>query len=340
MNQFITVERTHPDFLKYLTGEFSQELRALPVRSYNVNRTNEKVTFQICRSEDIERPSLLVVLAQVFRLDLLSLTLTPALAVATHLWHHGQHVPIVLALMALVILHGAVFCRNDFVDHIHGVDRLNEKGGSRVIQRGWLRAKTVQQLYRILMVVAVGFAAPVLWLRPELLLLCTVVAVLGVFGYSHLRWAKGHWILGDMAIWLCLGPLISMGMSWVIARDISPHVLWVGGYFGTMALSYVGIRHMISMVIDDEAGLTTMPTKLGFDRAKIFIVALFVLNGLVAVWAGGAMVALVGFNFWLAIKSMQVVSPLSSSLYELPKKVLWVHLASGIFYLAQFYFRP
>lgn len=337
MNEFVTVNRTHPDFAKYLTGEFSTELCALPVRSLNVNSDDEKVTFQVLHQNEISRPPMTKILSQVLRVDLLTLTLTPAICVAYSYWSEASRSLTWLALVSLAFLHGAVFCRNDFIDHMQGVDLLNEKGGSQVIQRGWMRAVSVKKLYWSFMAAAILFAIPVLIARPELLLLCGLVALLGVFGYSHLRWAKGNWLLGDLSVWLCLGPLICLGMNWVINAEWSNAAFWIGAYFGTLALAYVEIRHTISMVIDDAAELNTMPTQLGFDHAKTSIVILFLAAGLIAVWAGGIMPALVGLNFWLALKTFHLASPLSSNLYQLPKKVLWVHFASGLLFLIQTY---
>lgn len=338
MSEFITVERTHPDFLKYLTGEFSNELCALPMHSLNISRDNKKVTFQLLHKNEVVRPPMLKVLSQVLRLDLLTLTLTPAICIAYSYWSEANRWLTLLALLSLAFLHTAVFCRNDFVDHMHGIDSLNEKGGSRVLQRGWMRAASVKKLYLSLMAVAILFVLPVVLARPELLLVC-FIAVAGVFGYSHLRWARSNWVLGDLSIWFCLGPLICFGIKWVINPVWSSNPLWIGAYFGLLALAYVEVRRTISIVIDDIASLSTMPTRLGFDRAKIFIIVLFMLAGLIAFWAGGAMTALVGLNFWLALKTFHVASPLSSILHELPKKIIWVHIVSGLLFLIQTYFQ-
>lgn len=335
MTEYITVERNHPDYIKYLTGEFSKEHCAIPVRSLNTSKGHENVTFQLVKRSEIVKPSWFKILIQILRLDLLTLTLTPAVVVAFFIGTEASLQVSALTLISLFFLHGAVFCRNDYVDHMHGADRSNEKGGSQVIQQGWLAAVVVKRIYWVLMILSVLFAAPVMYLRPELLLLCGAVAVLGVFGYSHLRWARGHWVWGDLAIWLCLGPLLTCGMAWALLGEVSYAAFWIGAYFGTLALAYVEVRHTISMVVDDEAGLKTLPTRLGFDHAKTVIVSLFVIAGVIAVWSGELMVTLVGLNFWLALKGFQVASPLSSKLYEMPKRVIFIHFLSGLLFLVQ-----
>jgi 1,4-dihydroxy-2-naphthoate octaprenyltransferase len=342
MSEFITVERSHPQFKDYLSGEFSSEYRALPVRSLNIDRASEKVTFQIVKVGDLDKPSLPLVLAQIFRLDLLTLTLTPAATVAALLANQLTEPHLIfLTLLSLAFLHGAAFSRNDFVDHMRGIDRLNEKGGSRVIQKGWLRAITVQRLYWGLLVIATLLAAPVLTRMPELIFLAIAVAGLGVLGYSKLRWGSGHWMFGDLAVFLCLGPMLALGMSWVVAREVSGFMTWVGVYFGLLSLAYLEIRHTISNVVDDEAGLATLPVRWGFDRAKLVIVGLLVAAAVLAAYLISIVqpgplsllgLPLVAALAWVAQKGFAVSSPLSSGLYELPKKVAQVHLVSG-FYL-------
>lgn len=349
MNEFVTLSRSQPEFQTYLLGEFSSEMRALPVRSFNINSQNEKVTFHLVHLDKISRPTQIHILARVFRFDLLTLTMMPALVVAVYLWPHVERLDLLpLALFSLFFLHGAVFCRNDFVDHMRGVDRLNEKAGSQVIQKGWLKAVTVKKLYVVFLAVALSLALPVFATKPELSLLAVVVAFLGVLGHSHLRWGFGHWLMGDLAAFLCLGPLLVLGMSWALVGAISPEVLGLGVYFGLLAFLYIQARHVMSMVIDDEAGLVTMPVRWGFDRAKWVMSALLATLALALFgfswlsWLGSFWIVTIktALILWLAIRAIMLAkkiksisSPLSSALYSLPQETVRLHFYSGLIFI-------
>ena len=344
MEKYVTLDRSNPDLQVHLLGEPTKNIRAIPVRSMNVNSQNEKVTFQLLPISELKRPPLFLVLLQVIRSDLLPLTLIPATAILMLFRTRLVQIDLALwALASLFFLHGAIFCRNDFIDHMRGVDRVNEKGGSRVIQRGWLLASTVQKIYWVMGFVSLLFAAPVFWIFPELLALACVVALAGVYGYSQSRWGRGHWFFSSLAIFLCLGPLLTAGMSYAMAKSFELSTLLVGVYFGGLALLYTELRHTISMVVDHEAGLSTLPVKLGFDHTKkalfvIVLLSLFSIIALVSALYPGpqSLVALplVAWLTFLAKKIVYIQSPLSSALYDLPQEVCFIHLVSGLFLIA------
>lgn len=343
MHEFVTLDRSHPQFRPYLLGNVNREKVAIPVKSFNVNQSNEQVTFQLVPLSEIQRPNMFLILTQIFRIDLLALTFMPALVVVLQSWSKIKHYDLVtLALLSLLFIHASVFCRNDFVDHMRGIDRLNEKSGSRIIQRGWLRAVTVQKLYLALMAVAVVLATPVLLQMPELILLSVIVALLGVVGYSHLRWGAVHWIFGDLAIWCCLGVFITMGMSWVAHQELNWTIFLFGSYFGLLSVIYVEVRHMISMVVDYEARLMTLPVRLGFDKAKlavIFLMFMAVVNVVVLMTVlfpnnlSILALPLVAAIVFLGKKVYSLQSPLSSHLYELPKDIINFYVLSSTFFL-------
>ena len=296
MNEFITLERPSLELNQYLLGEISPSIRAIPVRSMNVNRANEKVTFQLVDVKDIRRPHFLKVLAQVFRFDLLTLTLMPGVLTASLMAGQIQNWNYVaMALLSFFFLHGAIFCRNDYVDHMTGVDRLNEKGGSRVIQNGWLRAITVKRLYHVMLLMTMSLAIPVVLAQPEFLRLKVLPL-----------------------------PIYLMGF-----------------YFTWLTLAYVGVRRVISMVVDDEAGIRTLPVRIGFDRAQQLIVGLFILAAItICIYFGISVfrfhnilfaLPIVGYIIFLCVRTLSVTSPLSSYLYSLPHKIIQLHFYSGLY---------
>ncbi len=353
MSEFITLDRNDPRFESYLLGSFSSDHCALPVRSLHINSRAEQITFQVLPVAAIERPPMILILAQVMRLDLLSLSLTPALAA----WAlFGFTSDAVMGAVALLFLHAAFFARNDFVDHLRGVDRLNEKGGSRVIQRGWLKATAVRKIFGLFFLTGAALALPVVIHHPMIAGLGIFGAIFGAFGYSHLRWSQSGWLVGGLSLFLCVGPLLCLGAYEVSAKTlvVNAHVLsgtsvnqtlvWLlGSLFGLVAVVYVETRHLISIVIDDEAELQTLPVRFGFDRAKKTL-ALFYF-GVAIVLAAllfslfhylGLLIALpmVLIISRLGLAMYRVSSPLSSSLVTLLSRSNYLHVALGALVIA------
>jgi 1,4-dihydroxy-2-naphthoate octaprenyltransferase len=338
--RFVTFVKSSPEFSQYLLGSFSDQEVALPVTSLFVNTPREQVTFQVLRLNDIERPSFWKLCFQVLRLDILPLTLLPPLVIMVLTRDALLGNPLVIwAFAALFFLHGAAFCRNDYMDHMRGVDRWNEKGGSRVIQRGWLRAITVRNIYRGLLLLAALCSVPVFLFYPELLLVAALAAGLGIWGYSHLRSGRGPLFLSSLGVFLCLGPLLTGGFFWVMKGGMSAVSILIGMHFGLIAMLYALTRHTLSMVVDDQAGLRTLPVVLGFDRMKTLLSTLVIILILTSGFTFSlvepglksltALPLLASLSF-LGRKIYAIKSPLSSALTEVPGNLVKFHLLSGL----------
>jgi 1,4-dihydroxy-2-naphthoate octaprenyltransferase len=343
--KYITLDRSDPNFHRYLLGQLPGNEIAIPVRSLHVNSGQETVTFQIISRESILRPSIWIVAMQVMRLDLIALSLLPAVCVFAYAVAKGLNPPnLGLALLALFFLHGAVFCRNDYCDHLSGVDRVNEKGGSRVIQNGWISAAAVQRIYRVFLFVAVGFATPILLRDPSLSWLAVIGGGLGILGYTALKRGRFGWWAGDLALFLASGPLLTLGADRVAGLPLRPLVAIAAGKgFGLLAVAYIEIRHMISMVVDDTADIRTLPVRIGFDRAKIVVAALYILSAAALIfnfwavkWPYGLFLAS-AYGFFMIAMALRVCranSPLSSLLSSLLKETLAAQALYGVIFLS------
>jgi hypothetical protein len=56
VSTFVTVKKSHADFLKYLWGDFSTSQAALPVATMNVESADETITFEIIDRNTIAKP--------------------------------------------------------------------------------------------------------------------------------------------------------------------------------------------------------------------------------------------------------------------------------------------
>ena len=147
--EFVTVHKKDKKFKSFLDGSFSKTKRAILQKSFYVNTEKEKATFLVFSKESIKWPSFLMLLVKLFRIEWLSLSFGPALACLSLALFNGKEVPVLffgLSVLSLFCFHSAVFALNDYKDHMDGADRINNLGGSQVIQSGWLTANFVKKL--------------------------------------------------------------------------------------------------------------------------------------------------------------------------------------------------
>lgn len=268
-----TLSRRDPDFLAHLEGRFSDDFRALPLRSLNVGSSSELVTFEIVPLREIQSPSLIAVLWQLIRPQTLALSIGPMLVILILCWSRSAIVSPVVALssfLGALLFHIAVNLLNDYGDHIKGQDRLKPSGGSRVIQNGWLPAHKVKVLAWLLTALAAicGLPAVLLHLHPVALVI-GLVGLVGVeFAFQTLRLkARG---LAEVLAFLLAGPFLTAGYAWAISGQIESEDVILGCLFGAISVLYFHAANFENLMTDNQAGVQTSATRLGFDSSKRF----------------------------------------------------------------------
>ncbi len=348
--EFVTVLKKDKEFQSYLDGTFSSHKRAIPQKVFYANTENEKVTFLIFEKDQIKLPNIILLLGKLFRVEWLSLSFGPAIACIGYAFSKGQSVDILymgLSLLSLFCFHSAVFALNDYKDHMGGSDRVNQLGGSQVIQKGWLPANFVKSLGVIMfgMGAAVGFFVlinqPLIFIASVLFI--SLLVLIYSFNGPNLK-AIGF---GEILAFICFGPLIVFGFTSVLGSPMGAKEWALSLLFGQLAFLIMQARQLENIVADSRSGERNLVTYLGFDKAKKFIGYQLFLNW--TLFAGfmysfsTASIALFllfpyGFYCWGILRTiLGSRSPLSSDLESLRYRVVDLHVLLSTFVLISFW---
>lgn len=345
--EFVTVSRSDREFQSLLMGTFDLERRAIPVGSFNVNSTKERVTFQIVPLSEVSSPKpfwvwFLACRPEAFTFFLMPFLVVtlPSLAIAAS----GKIFELGALFVALLSLHCAFFLWNDYSDYVSGVDRLRPIGGSQVLRKGWLTAKQMRRAAHLLLVFSCALGFFVILNTNLLSLPFAFIGVFVGFSYSHRRrWVKQ--LLGkDILIFLCFGPLLLAGLSLVINNEFSLSQLALSGTLGLLALIVLQVSQLENLMYDSLAGVENWMTALGFDRSKkalsFEVILAFVLGSWVlfeqseSMMKSGIAVATWGcVLFYLLMRVVRASSPFSSSLRGLGRGFLAAHATFGVLWL-------
>ena len=333
-----TLLHTDPDFLKYLDGSFSDVARALPVRSLNVGTGVEQVTFEIIPRDRIESPNILLTLISLARPSSSILSIGPLVATYLFCWSRGLAFSQAVALssaLGVLLFHIAANLFNDYGDHLRGRDRLRQRGGSRVIQKGWLSARTVRRTAWLAAGASLVCGLPAI-LQPasEFSPLWIVVGIAALaileFAFQKLRLKARGW--AEILAFLLMGPLLTLGFSWAICGRLFWAQAVLGAVFGSQALMYYHSVNFENIMADSQAKVQTWATRAGFDASKKFFYftailssfCLFVYAGVFegSPWFAGVVMIHVGCCLQLCERVHYLASPLSSRLMGLRRSVL------------------
>lgn len=260
-----------PDFSSHLEGTFSSTHLALPVRSLNVGTQSEEVTFSIVPEESVDRPSSLAVARALVRPSTLIFSAGPMVVVLAEIISKGfspDRVITVFTLVGVLAFHAAVNLFNDYGDHMKGQDRVRPHGGSRAIQKGWIRAVRVRQMAWGL----TGFAAlcgvPAIVSSPVVIIAGMAFLVALEFAFQRIRLkARG---LAEIVAFALTGPLLTVAFAWAVTGRLAWNDATLGCIFGSIALMYFHLVNFENIMPDSQAGARTWATRAGFDASKTF----------------------------------------------------------------------
>ncbi len=342
--EFITLTKNDPDFQSYLLGTFAADARALPVETYHAETARERVTFRVVPVENLEIPAWWKSYLLSTRPELWALTLGPSIAAwLTHFDTYGDWArwPSWLALVGIFFLHTAVFLMNDVQDHIRGFDRLNRRRGSRLIQKGWVRAVDMKRWAWANVGLAVLFGLPAFLNAPvKLFGLCLIAAGSLTIVVQSLGARRG-WC--DLALLLLFGPLLTMGIALASFGETDPRDLVLGLAFGALTLWVFQTRHFENQFRAKPEQARSFLGYLSFDQVRKFCAlegaVLLVIQPLVAIWLGVplvflALAPLVSVPLILTVhRFLRSASPLSSSLVNSSRWALGSHFAWTLWWI-------
>ncbi|HEU4657970.1 MAG TPA: 1,4-dihydroxy-2-naphthoate octaprenyltransferase [Capillimicrobium sp.] len=247
-----------------------------------------------------ERPSRLTLWIRATRPLYLPTSVVPALAGALVAIGAGDAdwwlLPV--ALVALLLVHAATDVCNEVEDAAHGVDSPDKMDNSQVFSRGLLSVGEGRRLYGALFGVAFLLGVGICAVQGPELLVIGVIGILGGWLYTGGPRPYKYDGLGDPAIVLLMGPLLTQGAYTAVTGDgFHAPAFWLGMAPGLLIASVLAANNASDIEGDRAAGVRTLAVRIGFGRARaLFLAALAgAFAALVVLWAVGL------FSAWILL---------------------------------------
>lgn len=325
MSELITLSKSSADFESYLLGTFSKDKRALPVQTLNVNSASETVTFRVMPMRSIVRPSFLIVLLQTFKVRSFLLILIPLFLVVTkNIADRTMYDPwaAIIATVGVLFAFIAVNLRNDYMDHMKGVDRVVQRSGSRAIQNGWVTAAQVKAYSNVFLFFAIVTGIPIALVYPQVALVIGVGLLIGLWAQFQKQNSFKYQIGGELALFVMLGPLLTVGYQLSMGAPFDQESIWIGCVWGWLVLFVVHLRNFANIFSSAQAGFKNTVTWLGFDKTRGLLAywwVLFLLFNLIyhilfaGVYWGVYLALALGFlSIGFILKLKNISSPIGS----------------------------
>jgi 1,4-dihydroxy-2-naphthoate polyprenyltransferase len=194
----------------------------------------------------------------------------------------------ILALCTAIALQVLSNFANDLGDFQKGTDNKDRIGPKRSVQSGEIAADEMKRAVLFAALISLGLGILLLWvslgkngLFSEVLILLVIglISIAGAIKYTMGKGAYGYKGLGDAAVFIFFGLVAVLGTYFLLNPifeqiwEAFPSACMIGAY-STAVLNLNNLRDHEN---DKTAGKKTMVVILGFDRAKLYHLAIISL---------------------------------------------------------------
>jgi 1,4-dihydroxy-2-naphthoate octaprenyltransferase len=178
-------------------------------------------------------------------------------------------VPFLLALIAALLLQIAANLINEYADFKQGADELKEAGQGMVIKQQVLRPQEV--LIGAIATTLGGILIGVLLIMNSgpLLILIGAAGVLTVVAYTAGPYPLAYHGLGELAVFICMGPLLVLGVYYAVSGGhYNPIPLVAGLPLGFMVAAILHANNIRDIDADRAVNKRTLAVHFGLNAAR------------------------------------------------------------------------
>lgn len=209
----------------------------------------------------------------------LTASATPVVAGTAAAVHDGRFDPLVFlaVLGGAVAIHAGTNMVNDYYDYTRGVDTGASIGPGGLIQHGLLAPRAV--LAGGLVLFAAGSALG-LWLVAVAgwpVLAAGVLSVLAGYAYTGGPVPLGYVGLGDLVVFVFMGPVIVLGAYFVQAHALGTGAWWTSLPLAALVTAILVVNNLRDLDSDRRSGKRTLATLIGPRATRAEYTGLVVL---------------------------------------------------------------
>ena len=239
-----------------------------------------------------------------------------------------------LALFGSLFIHIGTNLVNDYYDHKSGVDTIESKSGSQVIQRGLLTADEVYWGGIATFGIGSFFGLVLVGLCGWPILALGIASVLAGYFYTANPLSLAYIALGEATVFVFMGPVIIIGAYYVQREVFSLAPLLISLPVGCMVAAILQANNIRDIEGDKAHGKNTLATVISRRAANwelgVLIYGAFVLTGLLV---------LLGYAPWpvlLTLLSVRLAIPVvrivfqTDELQDIVEQSAKLHLEYGV----------
>lgn len=172
-------------------------------------------------------------------------------------------------LLAAVAVHGGANMANDYFDDRKGVDNEQNLGPHKVIQLGLLTPLQVRNGMIGAFALATLFGIYIVSVTNWKIFVLAATSLAAAFFYTAGSKALGYIALGEMTVFIFMGPAMVCGAYYVLTGSVSSTSVLLSIPIGALSAATLHANNMRDIDHDRAAGKKTLAAILGLERSAI-----------------------------------------------------------------------
>jgi 1,4-dihydroxy-2-naphthoate octaprenyltransferase len=173
-----------------------------------------------------------------------------------------------VTLVGSVLIHAGTNLINDFYDWKKGADTPESLGPNRALQDGMLTVRQVFWGGVICFALGAGLGMYLVATRGMFILYLGIFSVLAGWFYTAGPAAFAYTGLGEVVVFIFMGPVMVLGSYFVLTQTISPAVIWVSAPVGLLVAAILHANNMRDLEADRAKNKRTLANLWGREASR------------------------------------------------------------------------
>jgi len=174
-----------------------------------------------------------------------------------------------LILLCVLLFHSGTNVISEYFDFKKGLDKSYTFGSSRVLVDGLIDPKEVLAGGYVLFGIGFLLGLILVLVRGVPILILGVIGLLGGIFYSAKPIGYKYIGLGDIMVFLLMGPLMVTAAYLALTGTLNPKVIYVSLPIGFLVTAILNANNIRDIKYDRQAQVKTLEAILGYKAAKI-----------------------------------------------------------------------
>lgn len=182
-----------------------------------------------------------------------------------------------ITMVTALLLQAGTHLLNDVFDYRKGLDTVPSPFRIKAIQMEWLSDRQVYIGGLVCYILAILLGSYLVYLGGLFVLVLGIIGLVAGYLFTATRFALAYNALGELTVFLLMGPLMVLGTYYVMVGIVYLHVILTALPFGLLSAATLYTQNLRDCEQDLGFGKRTLVTLLGDKRRKQMLYALLSL---------------------------------------------------------------